>query len=48
MIVGSGSGNDVAAAIRSDIKEIDAVEIDPVIAELGKNFIQKTHTTLKM
>jgi len=38
MIVGSGSGNDVAAAIRSDIKEIDAVEIDPVITELGKNF----------
>ncbi len=38
MIVGSGSGNDVAAALRSDIKEIDAVEIDPVIAELGKKF----------
>lgn len=38
LIVGSGSGNDVAAAIRNDIDEIDAVEIDPVIGQLGKKF----------
>lgn len=38
MIVGSGTGNDVAAALRSGVKNIDAVEIDPVIAELGKHF----------
>ena len=35
LIVGSGSGNDVAAANRFDIKNIDAVEIDPIIADLG-------------
>ncbi len=38
LIVGSGSGNDVAAANRFNIKKISAVEIDPVIAELGKKF----------
>ena len=38
MIVGSGSGNDVAAALRNKIKEIDAVEIDPVIGKLGVQF----------
>ena len=36
LIVGSGAGNDVAAANRFNIKNITAVEIDPVIAELGK------------
>ncbi len=35
MIIGSGAGNDVAAANRFNIKEVDAVEIDPVIANLG-------------
>lgn len=34
-IVGSGAGNDVAGAIRSGAKEIDAVEIDPGIYKLG-------------
>ena len=38
LIVGSGSGNDVAAANRFDIKSIDAVEIDPIIAELGRKY----------
>ena len=37
-IVGSGSGNDVAAALRAGAKEIDAVEIDPVILELGRAY----------
>ena len=36
LIVGSGAGNDVAAANRFNIKNISAVEIDPVIANLGK------------
>ncbi len=36
LIVGSGAGNDVAAANRFNIKNISAVEIDPVIAKLGK------------
>tara|TARA_B100000767_G_scaffold169119_1_gene158320 strand:+ start:510 stop:2906 length:2397 start_codon:yes stop_codon:yes gene_type:complete len=38
LIVGSGSGNDVAAANRFKIKNIDAVEIDPIIAELGRKY----------
>lgn len=38
MIVGSGAGNDVAAANRFNINRIDAVEIDPVIADLGKKY----------
>ena len=36
MIVGSGTGNDVAAALRHHSLAIDAVEIDPFILEIGK------------
>jgi SAM-dependent methyltransferase len=36
LIIGAGSGNDVAAALRAGAKRVDAVEIDPVIAELGR------------
>ncbi|HLQ51082.1 MAG TPA: hypothetical protein VK129_06255 [Terriglobales bacterium] len=36
MIVGSGTGNDVAAALRHDSRSVDAVEIDPAILALGK------------
>jgi len=36
MIIGAGSGNDVAAALRAGARRIDAVEIDPVIGELGR------------
>ena len=38
LIVGSGSGNDVAAANRFKVNNIDAVEIDPIIAELGTKY----------
>jgi spermidine synthase len=34
-IVGAGSGNDVAAALRNKASHVDAVEIDPVIRDLG-------------
>ena len=34
-IVGAGSGNDVAAALRGDAQNVDAVEIDPVIQKFG-------------
>lgn len=37
-IVGAGGGNDAAAAIRADVRSIDAVEIDPKIIELGKKY----------
>ncbi|MBI5250880.1 MAG: class I SAM-dependent methyltransferase [Desulfomonile tiedjei] len=35
-VVGAGTGNDVAAALRSGAKHVDAIEIDPAILELGK------------
>ncbi len=38
LIVGSGAGNDVAAANRFNIQDITAVEIDPVILDLGKKY----------
>ncbi|PIQ68079.1 MAG: hypothetical protein COV91_06045 [Candidatus Taylorbacteria bacterium CG11_big_fil_rev_8_21_14_0_20_46_11] len=36
LVLGSGTGNDVAMAIRHGARKIDAVEIDPVILSLGK------------
>jgi SAM-dependent methyltransferase len=36
LILGSGSGTDVAAALRLGAKHIDAVEIDPGIVKLGR------------
>ena len=36
LIVGSGTGNDVAAALRENAEHIDAVEIDPVILHYGR------------
>jgi SAM-dependent methyltransferase len=38
MIIGAGSGNDVAAALRAGAKHVDAVEIDPRIQALGREF----------
>ena len=36
LIIGAGSGNDVAAAIAYGAKHVDAVEIDPVIYDIGR------------
>jgi SAM-dependent methyltransferase len=36
LIIGAGSGNDVAAALWQQARHVDAVEIDPVIAALGR------------
>jgi spermidine synthase len=36
LIIGAGSGNDVAAALRQGARHIDAVEIDPVIYDIGR------------
>lgn len=38
LIIGAGGGNDAAAALRANISEVDAVEIDPTIIEIGKKF----------
>jgi spermidine synthase len=35
-IVGSGTGNDVAAALRAGARAVDAIEIDPAIQQLGR------------
>jgi spermidine synthase len=37
LIVGSGTGNDVAAALRNHSRAVDAVEIDPKILDLGRS-----------
>ncbi|MBI4230971.1 MAG: hypothetical protein HY608_09075, partial [Planctomycetes bacterium] len=36
LVLGAGAGNDVAAALRAGAREVDAVEIDPAIADLGR------------
>ncbi len=38
LVVGSGGGNDVAVALAHGVQHIDAVEIDPRIIALGKNY----------
>jgi spermidine synthase len=37
-VVGAGSGNDVAAALRSGASHVDAVEIDPAILSAGRAY----------
>ena len=36
LVVGAGTGNDVAAALRNSSRAVDAVEIDPAILRLGR------------
>jgi SAM-dependent methyltransferase len=36
LILGAGSGTDVAAALKHKVRSVDAVEIDPAILRLGK------------
>lgn len=36
MVLGAGAGNDVAAALRNGATSVDAVEIDPAIANIGR------------
>jgi SAM-dependent methyltransferase len=38
LVLGAGSGTDVAAALIHGAKHVDAVEIDPVIVRLGRQF----------
>ncbi|MEZ5383272.1 MAG: hypothetical protein R2754_15940 [Microthrixaceae bacterium] len=37
LVIGSGGGNDVALALQKGAKHVDAVEIDPVLYELGRD-----------
>ncbi|MBI4880340.1 MAG: hypothetical protein HY812_11880 [Planctomycetes bacterium] len=36
LVIGAGSGNDVACALMHGARAVDAVEIDPAIAEIGR------------
>jgi len=38
LVVGAGTGNDVASALRRGAAHVDAVEIDPRIVELGRRY----------
>jgi spermidine synthase len=38
LIVGAGTGNDVAGALRAGVERVTAVEIDPAIIELGRKY----------
>lgn len=38
LVVGAGSGNDVAGCLRNGAKRVVAVEIDPVIIDIGRRF----------
>jgi SAM-dependent methyltransferase len=37
LVVGAGTGNDVAAALRAGAEAVDAVDIDPAIVSLGRH-----------
>jgi spermidine synthase len=37
LVVGAGSGNDAAAALRAGARRVQAVEIDPTIVEIGRS-----------
>ena len=37
LVVGAGTGNDVAAALRAGAERVDAVEIDPAIVRIGRD-----------
>ncbi len=38
LIVGTGMGNDLAAALRGGMGQVDGVDIDPLILDLGRNY----------
>jgi SAM-dependent methyltransferase len=38
LIIGAGSGNDMAHALRFGVERLDAVEIDPVIQDIGIHY----------
>ncbi len=38
LIVGSGTGQNVSSAVEFGVKDVDAVEIDPVIIDIGKRY----------
>lgn len=43
LVLGSGAGNDVAAALRHGAEQVTAVEIDPVVLRLGSHHPEKPY-----
>lgn len=43
LVLGAGTGNDVAAALRAGATHVDAVEIDPLILELGRQHPERPY-----
>jgi len=43
LIIGAGSGNDVATALANGAESVDAVEIDPVLHEIGRKAHPNKH-----
>jgi SAM-dependent methyltransferase len=37
LVIGAGTGNDVAVALRQGAKRVDAVEIDPALVQIGRD-----------
>lgn len=48
LILGAGTGNDAAVALKNGVEKIDAVEIDPVIIEIGKRHPNKPYQNEKI
>ena len=49
LILGGGAGNDAAAALRNGASHVDVVEIDPVIARIGRELHpEKPYTSEKV
>ncbi len=48
LIVGAGTGNDVAAALRAGATRVDAVEIDPAILALGARHPEHPYTDTRV
>lgn len=38
LVIGAGSGNDLAHALKAGVERVDAVEIDPVIQDIGRRY----------
>src|SRR5271154_1174806 len=45
LVVGAGTGNDVAGAVRSHSRSVDAVEIDPAILQLGRTHPERPYAS---
>ncbi|MBI5573688.1 MAG: methyltransferase domain-containing protein [Elusimicrobia bacterium] len=48
LILGAGTGNDAAVALKNGAEKIDAVEIDPVIIEIGNRHPNKPYQNKKV